>query len=644
MAIKVSGAEVISDDKRILNNESLPDIRPSLLLDFANSKTLDPRITFTRGSTATYWDGKTTAKAEENLLKYSQDFTNTWLPGNVTVTGNNATAPDGTASADKIQAGTNTNQFYFVYQLVAAQVSTVYTATIYLKAGTNDYARFDVQQRNNGSYVDTAAYIGVNLTNGATIVSGGSGGSKTFTVTDVGSGWYRATATFTSSASGFNQLEVEALIATSSGDTQHSISGSKDIFVWGAQLEQRSSATAYTPTTTAPVVKYQPVLQTAASGEARFDHDPVTGESKGLLIEEARTNLSANSVPVTGWSVNTDVELMGYAAAPDGTLTAPYYMQVGTGSDASNNNTDIFMTPSASTNYVISCFIKQAPDGYDKAHFYNFFSGNSTKGSRFEYTFSTDTISVYEADGGGVVPFNYGREFVGNGWVRVWYVVNDANNGLNGILGTRFYAGGRDVNNYQGLIVWGFQIEVGSFPTSYIPTSGSTVTRAAESSEITGTNFSSWYTQGVGTLYAEVDHFYTSANDLFPRSVSLYGDDANIDMIGFSCANLPSMPYYTFGGNIFYGGTASIDTAVLTSNSKITGYHKSALAYTLDDFAITSDGISPATDATGVVPYMTNLTMFGAGSYQPANSGYIKKIAYYPKRLPNATLQAMTEA
>ncbi len=43
---------------------AMPDVRPSLLLDFANSKTLDPRITFTRGSTATYWDGHTTTKAE----------------------------------------------------------------------------------------------------------------------------------------------------------------------------------------------------------------------------------------------------------------------------------------------------------------------------------------------------------------------------------------------------------------------------------------------------------------------------------------------------------------------------------------------------------------------------------------------------
>ena len=53
---------------------NFPAIRPSLLLDFANSKRLDPRITFTRASTARYYDGSTVAKAEENLFVRSQEF------------------------------------------------------------------------------------------------------------------------------------------------------------------------------------------------------------------------------------------------------------------------------------------------------------------------------------------------------------------------------------------------------------------------------------------------------------------------------------------------------------------------------------------------------------------------------------------
>ena len=51
-----------------------PTVSPTLNLDFANSATVDPRITFVRNSTATYYDGKTTAMAEQNLLLYSNTF------------------------------------------------------------------------------------------------------------------------------------------------------------------------------------------------------------------------------------------------------------------------------------------------------------------------------------------------------------------------------------------------------------------------------------------------------------------------------------------------------------------------------------------------------------------------------------------
>ena len=78
-----------------------PTTRPSLVLDFANTKQLDPRITFARPTTATYYDGKTVAKAEENLLKYSQEFNNAaWTKQNATVTANSIAAPDGNQPAN----------------------------------------------------------------------------------------------------------------------------------------------------------------------------------------------------------------------------------------------------------------------------------------------------------------------------------------------------------------------------------------------------------------------------------------------------------------------------------------------------------------------------------------------------------------
>ena len=82
-----------------------PSIAPSLNLDFANTKALDPRISFSRTSEARFYDGRTVAKAEENLLLRSQEFDNeSWAKTDTTVTTNGANAPDGTATAEVLTA------------------------------------------------------------------------------------------------------------------------------------------------------------------------------------------------------------------------------------------------------------------------------------------------------------------------------------------------------------------------------------------------------------------------------------------------------------------------------------------------------------------------------------------------------------
>ena len=74
---------------------------PSLNLDFTTG-TLDSRITFTRASTGTYYDGST-VMAEQNLLKYSQDLNNTiWVQTRATISANSTTAPDGTTTAETL--------------------------------------------------------------------------------------------------------------------------------------------------------------------------------------------------------------------------------------------------------------------------------------------------------------------------------------------------------------------------------------------------------------------------------------------------------------------------------------------------------------------------------------------------------------
>ena len=107
----ISGTTTFPDLKSVqVTAPNRHSVKPSLVLDFANSKTLDPRVPFTRGSSATYYDG-TTALAEQNLITYSSDITNSdW--GNVALTSktaNAAVAPDGTTTADQVTGTAGTS-------------------------------------------------------------------------------------------------------------------------------------------------------------------------------------------------------------------------------------------------------------------------------------------------------------------------------------------------------------------------------------------------------------------------------------------------------------------------------------------------------------------------------------------------------
>jgi len=634
MAIKVSGTEVISDDKRILNNESLPDIRPSLLLDFANSKTLDPRITFTRGSTATYWDGKTTAKAEENLFQYSQELDNGyWDISRQSAAGSQA-APDGTSTAFKFtQYSTDNNagffgklnDFYF-------NANVEYTFSGYFKAGADGgFVILDERSDNVGGKVTW-----FNLSTGAVATKNSD---HTATIENVGNGWYRCAITFTSGSTAGNN---PALVYFSDTDNARTIDANGESgFIWGLQIEQRSSATAYTATTSSPIVKYQPVLQTAASGEARFDHDPVTGESKGLLIEEARTNLIPYSEEFdnASWNDNRTDAVPNQKVAPDGTLTADEIVCTITSSNGMSINESVTIT--AGSTVTASAYLKKGTDDFARIHIYN--------GASTEITRQVFNIATGEVSSSSDILVNWSRvganiEDVGNGWYRISSTINTD---IDTTIYMGIYASVPSVSDYSCTAnitkgyLWGAQLEVGSFPTSYIPTSGSTVTRAAESSAISGSNFN-FFNNQQGSLFAETEIFDVYEDvDIFPRTIAFIEDDANLSGLGFYhqiTSTTQQTNYTSVRDETTYASGILQDTMA-------DGFIKMAMAFANDDIAaVANNGTGVQTDSSAVLPDITALRIFGQVRYQPAPNGYIKKIAYYPKRLPNATLQAMTEA
>ena len=278
-------------------NTNFPNVRPSLLLDFANAQQLDPRVTFSRSTTAPYYDGKTSVLAEQNLILQSNGFSTStgWQQsGNgCGVPVQNATAPDGTTTAWTLTA-TAGNSIHIMQQTgyTTVSASTNYVVSFYLQAGTNTYASI-------GVLASITNYTVVNFTlSGAgtagSITSAGTVTGVTATITQFGS-WYRCSLSFNTTATQVNSYVQISNSATptygSGGFITYNAAGTETLLVYGAQLEQRSSVTAYNATTTTAITNYIPQLLTAPINQPRFDFNPTTGESLGLLIEQSSTCL-----------------------------------------------------------------------------------------------------------------------------------------------------------------------------------------------------------------------------------------------------------------------------------------------------------------------------------------------------------------
>ena len=446
-----TGAVTLPNSLLQVTASSYPTIQPSLNLDFANTKLLDPRITFVRNSTATYYDGQTTAMAEQNLLTYSQDFRNTadagstrpYIYTNITNTYGAAIAPDGTTTANYLQETATTD----VHILASSPVNSVtlgataaLSITCYFKKGLGLTAPDWIQISTGGA---SSTYANFNLTTGLVGNYGGGSGISVTNPINVGAGWYRCIVTLATAGSGLHYFYPGFTNNTNPTSRYPSYLGiiTSDVQIWGFQIEQRPSATAYTPTTTSAITNCIPVLLSAPAGAARVDCDPITGKGLGLLIEESRTNLLnfSSSFATSGGSQNNwaDTNITRTAAA----FVAPDSTQGG-----------IQFTASAANATVIS---------------------TAAVGTSLARTFS---VWLKRISGTGVINYTLDN---GATWIaqtitptvtRYTFTATTANQQV----------GFQIVTAGDGIGIWGAQLEAGSFATSYIPTVATTITRAAD--------------------------------------------------------------------------------------------------------------------------------------------------------------------
>ena len=395
-----------------------------------------------------------------------------------------------------------------------------------------------------------------------------------------------------------------------------------------ANAQSITSKTTYTRASTATYYDANGTLQTAAVDAPRFDHDPVTGERLGILLEEQRTNLVTYSEQFDNvdWAKGSSTVTANAVTAPDGTTTADKLVEV---SSTGEHLLRISCSFGAGE-YTASIYVKAAERSgilLRPVHI------GANEGATSETTVDLIAGTVSTPAGGGT---SSTITDVGGGWYRVSLTL-----AVTGTLTTTQFGvqladgGGNSIytgDGTSGIYIWGAQLEVGSFPTSYIKTEASQVTRSADDLSITGTNFSDFYNQTEGTFVMDLDYSGGS-----PAPPVLFSAGTS-----FSDTFYISQPSANLGLTLIEGGVSQYSGAGIAAPSD---QFKLAIALKQDDMAFVIDGGTVSTDTSGTIPTVTNLTLarasWTAGNYACT---HIKSLTYYPRRLTNAQLQSLTTA
>jgi hypothetical protein len=324
------------------------------------------------------------------------------------------------------------------------------------------------------------------------------------------------------------------------------------------------------------------LIKTATTDEARFDHDPETGESLGLLVEESRTNLlldsgdlsTANWVPADG-AARPGVTV----SAPDGTNSAIQLNVVSTGTSRLYQSLSL----ASGVTYTFSVWMRTASGTLAMK------IGNVDVGVYKSVTVTTDWK-------------RYEVTQVASSATRLPAIASDSAAG--------------------SVYLWGAQLEAGSFPTSYIPTTTAAVTRAADVATDTSTG------ADIRTLYAQ---FRSPAFGTRPVA-SLDDNTANERIELFTSGTDPKL-LVTDGG----GSVADLDAGAITANvtAKLAG------RFATDSYAAAVNGAVPQTHTSGTLPAVDRLRI---GSNQAGDyfNGTIARLTGWNTPLPDETLQTIT--
>jgi hypothetical protein len=402
----------------------------------------------------------------------------------------------------------------------------------------------------------------------------------------------------------------------------------------------------FTRTSSATYMGRDGLVKIAPANSARFDHryNSTTGEieSLGLLVEEQRTNLITYSEDFNdaSWGKNDVTVDSNLTISPSGELTADKIVENTANNIHYISKSSIGITQGNSQTF--SFYVKAAERTIIR------FENIQGAGRRVFVDLLTGTITNATSIGtGGLDSFSESVINVGNGWWRIISTIDPTVGASSSGMTIMLVISGTNItytgDGSSGVYMWGAQVEQGSFPTSYIPTTTSTVTRTPDNVSMVGENFSSWYNQSEGTLFFIGSNQYVSTTNGNAKGFVVINDSSANTRIDFRQRIIYSI-LSSNGTNVSWSGISTpTDITDITDSS----FQKVGMTYSSNSHAQAQNGYLTRTSTTPIEPInATRLAFFVRdGQTSPVGEvgGHIAQLTYYPNRLSNSQLITLTK-
>lgn len=378
------------------------------------------------------------------------------------------------------------------------------------------------------------------------------------------------------------------------------------------------------------------VLTTAANNVPRLDYNPATLAPRGLLIEEQRVNSIRNNTmqgAVAGTPGTAPTNWATWTTSANG--MTPSIVAVGSENGISyidwryqgtySGATGTAVTPSFEGTFVIAATVGQA---WTESVFISLVSG-SLSGVTLnlrQQEVDSGGLSLVTGDSTALSPV------VGSLSSQKTSYTRTNTNASCAFIVPRFRVGLTNGQTYDFTLRIGLpQLELGAFATSVIPTTTAAATRSADVASVN--TLSPWFNATEGTLFLEWS---------CPSAVSFTGNREAANLSDNTYNNIVSLGH-TAGGNVlgqlYTAGVANIYEATAPNLT----VNKAGVAYITNSKVYVANGTVKQSNTSAGVPTLTQL---GIGN--PSNNGalklcgWVRRVSYYPSRLSNAQLQALT--